>query len=446
MRIKQSIWFGLFFVYMVAVSQAVFTAPFRIGSIDDWSPPSMTTIKLDIGEPLFLRAGDFNEDGQPDLLVAAEKSSGGHYQYRIFLLPGIGGGKFGEPLQVGQGPVLADDGRYGSGTAVVTDLDRDGHLDLIAFFESARGSSTTFLEPSTIANQFLILWGNGDGTFQAQWLEVHQRLAPPNIVVGDFDDDGNLDIAYADWQRLAINIVYNEGGRILGEVHPVEINEENAPHIAIPAVLTAADLNHDGKSDLVVGGACIFSDNGSKKQYRGFIETILSCGTGCFRPWSRYVVGVSNRHPSAPSFLLQDLNNDGNIDVVFVEPISYREIIADPSAPPPIGHIKMMSGNCDGSFSNPIDLGICSATDGLLSIRGTTSTSLTFILVSPYYGFSILHGVPPAIDESANLSVENLADEIVTDIDNDGWAEIVAATDDWENRATVIVIVGRHTK
>ena len=446
MRIKQSIWFGLLFVCMVAVSQAVFTAPFRIGSIDDWSPPSMTTVELDIGEPLFLRAGDFNEDGQPDLLVAAEKSSEGHYQYRVFLLPGIGEGKFGEPLQVGQGPVLDDDGRYGSGTAVVTDLDRDEHLDLIAFFESAKGSSTAFLEPSTIANQFLILWGNGDGTFQSQWLEVHQRLAPPNIVVGDFDGDGNLDIAYADWQRLAINIVYNKGGRILGEVHPVEINEENAPHIAIPAVLAAADLNHDGKSDLVVGGACIFDDSGAEKQYKGFIEAVLSCGTGCFHPWSRYVMGVSDRRPSAPSFLLQDLNNDGNIDVVFVEPASSREIIVDPLAPPPIGHIRMMSGNGDGGFSKPIDLGLCFAPDGLLSIRGTTSIGLTFILVSPYYGFRILHGVPPTIDESASLSIEDLTDEVVVDIDNDGWVEIVAATDDWENKATRIVIVGRHTK
>ncbi len=446
MGINWLITLGLFFVCMVALPQVVFTAPCRIGSIDDWSPPSMTTIELDIGEPLFLRAGDFNEGGQPDLLVATEKSSEGHYQYRIFLLPGVGGGKFDELLQVGQGPVLDDGGRYGSGTAVVTDLDRDGHLDLIAFFESAKGSSTTFLEPSTIANQFLILWGNGDGTFQSQWLEVHQRLAPPNIVVGDFDGDGNLDIAYADWQRLAINIVYNKRGRILGEVHPVEINEENAPHIAVPMVLAAADLNHDGKSDLVVGGTCIFEDSGAEKRYRGFIEAILSCGTGCFHPWSRYVMGVSDKRPSAPSFLLQDLNNDGNIDVVFVEPPSPRKIIVDPLAPPPIGHIRMMSGNGDGSFSKPIDLGLCFASDGLLSIRGTTGTDLSFILVSPYYGFRILHVVPPTIDESASLSIEDLTDEVVVDLDNDGWVEIVAATDDWENKATKIVIVYRHAQ
>jgi len=424
-----------FQVLLFAAGGAASSQP-RIGNIDDWFPPNIRTVELDIGEPMLLKAGDFNEDGQMDLLVAADSASGSNYQYRIFLLPGQVGGEFSEPLQVAQSPLLDDDGRSGSGTGVVADLDNDGHLDVIAFFGSSKSSPTMMLDPSTIINQFLILWGNGDGTFQKQWLDVSLRFGPPNIVVGDFDGDGHLDIAYSDWQHLSINVIYNRGQRVLEKLQTVSINKKNECSIAIPMLLAVADLNHDGKDDIVVGGSCSFDENGST-QYKRFVRAALSCGEGCFHLLPSYVFDTSDRYPFSPSFLVGDFNNDGNVDIVLTQPVSPQE--GDNPSMPAIGAISMLSGNGDGSFNNPVRLGLCFSSDGLLRASGDTVTGLTFVLISRV-GLGMVQGVPPYPDKTLSIPVEDLVDEVVTDIDNDGWAEIVAVVQHWQRKATILIL------
>lgn len=225
-----------FQVLLFATSTSTSPQP-RIGNLEDWFPPSVRTIELDIGEPILINAGDFNEDGKIDLIIATDSASNGHYQFRVFLLPGQGEGMFGKPLQVAQSPLMNDDGRVGSGTGVVTDLDSDGHLDVIAFFGSI--SSTAPNPLPTIVNKLLILWGSGDGTFQDEWPDLPPIVFPmmqPSapIAIGDFDGDGRLDIAYPCFDPLSIFILYNKGNRILEEPKSVDISKKESPACQLP--------------------------------------------------------------------------------------------------------------------------------------------------------------------------------------------------------------------
>lgn len=110
----------------------------------------------------------------------------------------------------------------------------------------------------------------------------------------------------------------------------------------------------------------------------------------------------------------------------------------------------MLSGNGDGSFNDPLNLGLCWASDGLLSINGNTQAGMTFVLIStfgPFERIRIAQGVPPNLDKSLGLPTpDDLFDALVTDIDNDGWAEIVAVAPVFEKKATNYYVTEHQAK
>ncbi len=417
----------------------------RIGDIDRWTQPEMQVLELDIGQPLFLRAGDFTEDGKLDLIVAAVNSTsadGGCL--RFFLLSGQGGGVFGEPSQVSESPLTDGADKYVAGTGAIADLDRDDHLDVVAALEISQSSSAEWLDPATTKTQILVFWGNGDGTFEKQELVDHPRLPPPNIVAVDFDGNGCLDIAYSDWQQLAIRIVHNRGKRLLEDAHEVQINEKDENSIAVPMLLTGADLNGDGRDDIVVGGARVL-DESERTTYRRFIDGILSCGEeGALRALA-YTFGAIDEYLSSPSFLVEDLDADGNLDIVFIQPMS-------PALRPPqngegpvmpaLGTLSMLRGTGDGSFASPIHLGLCWSRSGLLRAGGDTANGLTVVLISSE-GLDMVQGTPPYMDKTVSLPLDDPVDAIVADVDGDGWIEILAIEQNWQTGTARIVILRR---
>jgi hypothetical protein len=169
-------------------------------------------------------AADFNGDGKLDLLTLNQYGD-------IYLLTGMGDGTFRYP------PALITSYPIGCGapsSLEVSDFNKDGALD-IAFcthgqlgvamnngdgtfqtpvfypasdsYEIATGDflsngNTDIVISDNITNQFLLLPGNGDGTFQSEELvtlptaNVTGDLA---IAVGDFNDNGLLDFVLDDY-------------------------------------------------------------------------------------------------------------------------------------------------------------------------------------------------------------------------------------------------------
>ncbi len=90
----------------------------------------------------------------------------------------------------------------------------------------------------------LVLWGRGDGSFQAPF-EVTNTRHPHSVVAGDLDGDGRLDLAVSDTRDGITVWTGNGDGTFEGpfEVFVTELDRQ--------AKLELADLDADGRPDLV---------------------------------------------------------------------------------------------------------------------------------------------------------------------------------------------------
>jgi len=181
-------------------------------------------------QPLSLATGDFNGDGIVDLAVLNSATIS-----TVSVLLGNGDGTF-QPQVVY--PVGAGSS-YNSVYIVAADVNNDGRLDLIT--------------ANSVDNTVSVLLGNGDGTFQGQ-VTYPTGTGPNDIAVGDFNQDGNLDLAITNGNfgsGTTVGILYGNGDGTFQTPVAVTVG-------AGPWGIAAGDFNGDGLTDLV---ATNFSDN-----------------------------------------------------------------------------------------------------------------------------------------------------------------------------------------
>ena len=126
--------------------------------------------------------------------------------------------------------------------AALGDLDKDGKLDLVVVgFIPGNSSAGTY----NVANVYTFL-GNGDGTFQAaKTLPLLGVDGQPNsIALGDFNNDGKMDVVIGNPSDYTEVLVGNGDGTFT----------DGLPALGQrPATVAAGDLNGDGFSELLVG-------------------------------------------------------------------------------------------------------------------------------------------------------------------------------------------------
>lgn len=161
--------------------------------------------------------GDFNHDTKTDLAVTSSSTG----KVMVLLGDNTGGFSSAVPYATGGTP-------YG---VITADFNHDTHLDL-AVSNQADGTVS-------------ILLGDGAGAFgTATPLTV--GMSPQGLDTADFNADGEVDIAVANYGAGSITLLLGRGDATF---NPQTISTVSGPYRVI-----AADIDHDGKPDLVANG------------------------------------------------------------------------------------------------------------------------------------------------------------------------------------------------
>ena len=169
---------------------------------------------------------------------------------------------------------------------VVGDLDKDGHVDLVV----ARG------------DKLIVLLGDGKGGFAVAVEPTSVTGVGGEMLLADFDRDGVLDFAGSHHDRYEVVVLLGRGDGTFTNApgSPFSAREPGKrPHTH---ALAAADLNRDGRLDLVTAN-----------NEDGDLSVLLGDGHGAFAraPRSPFPCG-----PSPYPVALADVNGDRDLDIV----------------------------------------------------------------------------------------------------------------------------------
>jgi FG-GAP-like repeat/Abnormal spindle-like microcephaly-assoc'd, ASPM-SPD-2-Hydin len=287
--------------------------------------------------------GDFNNDGKLDVAVAVANRDGSG---TISVYLGNGDGTFKQPITTNSVTKVT--------SILVADFNGDGKTDFAML--DGEGNTTVFLgegdgaffqmqvfnSPSQglVAGDFNgdgkldlvaagfqfaeIFLGKGDGTFGPPQKILSGTSFFGTPAVGDFDGDGNLDLAIPD--RANVHVLLGNGDGTFQ-------NDVSYPTANGGFSAAAADINGDGKLDIVTDGLSVLLGNG---------DGTFTSGGGVF---------LNTNSPAAVN--LGDFNGDGKLDAAVVSNGANT--------------IGLLIGNGDGTFQNPIDQ---------LPANGTVSLSM----------------------------------------------------------------------
>ena len=140
--------------------------------------------------PHSVRAADLNGDGRLDLVAAASTAN------KLSVLINKGGGTFAAKIDYAVGPTPKN--------VAIGDVNNDGRLDLL----SANVANNYPNGDDPAGKTISVLLGKRDGTF-ASATTFNTGDTPFSIALGDFDRDGDLDAATANWHGNNVTILKN---------------------------------------------------------------------------------------------------------------------------------------------------------------------------------------------------------------------------------------------
>jgi hypothetical protein len=232
--------------------------------------------------------GDMNRDGHADLII------GSHDSYSIMILLGDGKGNF----TVSSDSVIMKTGNHPHTHGLgIGDMNGDGYTDIV----TANSSD----------NDIAVLLNNGSGHFiTAPGSPFSVSPAPYPLTIGDVNSDGHLDIVSTSTHASSrvLTLLSGDGrGRFLRSDIPLRTTQ--------PWFVAIGDINKDSIPDLV-----------TTHSERSELSVLIGSGNGQFTEatGSPFNLGSSAWHVA-----IADLNRDGNPDVLTAANTGVRVMLGD---------------------------------------------------------------------------------------------------------------------
>jgi uncharacterized repeat protein (TIGR01451 family) len=248
---------------------------------------------------------DVNSDSKQDLVTTGGFAEVGG---ALLIFLGDGTGSFGFPSVYQAGSFLYD--------VAVGDFNGDGQKDL-AFPSASAGSFSYSAVGIYLAD------GAGDFIRPPTYFPLIEEAYPGSLAVGDFNGDGNQDLATGNGNiNASISILLGDGMGTFGT--PTYFSTGYAANV------TVGDFNNDGKQDLATTDTNPSSNT---------VSILLGNGTGTFGTPTKFTVGT---YPYFAS--VSDFNSDGNEDLAVVNRGS--------------NNVSILLGNGTGTFGAAMNLTI----------------------------------------------------------------------------------------
>jgi len=236
--------------------------------------------------PTALAIADMNHDGIPDLVVEAGSN--------VYSMKNDGSGKFTNKSNVGVSRNMAG--------LTIADFNGDGNPDV----------ATAAPDFSSSLTQVFVLLGDGNsGLGNAAALVGQGGFSPTAIVSGDFNGDGEIDIAVLNSVKVVgsdntstLLVLLGGGGASFTPLSGVPRDLSGAKG----AAMLIGDFNRDGKLDLAI----VHQQASASNTTQGALTILLGNGDGTFTEaaGSPYLTGNTST-----SLAMGDFNNDGFSDL-----------------------------------------------------------------------------------------------------------------------------------